>query len=84
MTRRKGKVKPGSSLSPDDTQISAEASKSYAKAGFEYRVITRHYGGPWVCERWPMCIAPIFGTKAFRVEHWRLNVMARFANKLAD
>jgi len=28
-----------------------------------------------------MCIAPIFGTKAFRAEHLRLSVIARFVNK---
>ena len=71
------------SLSPADMETRARASRSYARAGFEYRVMLRHYNGPWVCERWPMCIAPIFGTKAFKAEHWRLSVMARFANKLA-
>jgi hypothetical protein len=28
-----------------------------------------------------MCIAPIFGTKAFKAEHWRLTIMGWFANK---
>jgi glycosyltransferase involved in cell wall biosynthesis len=67
------------SLSPDDMNFRARASKSYARAGFEYRVLVRHYGGPWTCERWPMCIAPIFGTKAFGAEHLRLSVKAWFA-----
>jgi hypothetical protein len=35
-------------------------------------------------QRWPMCIAPIFGTKAFRAEWWRLRMMARFAKKSSD
>jgi glycosyltransferase involved in cell wall biosynthesis len=66
-------------LSSDEMKIRAKASKIYAKAGFEYPVLSRHYGGPWIRERWPMCIAPIFGTKAFKLEHWRLSLMARFA-----
>ncbi|MGH6823496.1 MAG: glycosyltransferase [Methylocella sp.] len=69
------------SLSPAEIETRAKASKSYARAGFEYRVLSRYYAGPWRCERWPMCIAPIFGTKAFKLEHWRLSIMARFANK---
>jgi glycosyltransferase involved in cell wall biosynthesis len=69
------------SLSPAEIEIRAQAAKTYAWAGLEYRVLTRQYGEPWRCQRWPMCIAPIFGTKAFRAEHWRLSVMARFAKK---
>ena len=69
------------SLSPAEIETRDKAAKSYARAGFEYRVLVRNYGGPWLCSRWPMCIAPIFGTKAFRAEHWRLSVMARFAKK---
>ncbi|MGH9675471.1 MAG: glycosyltransferase [Candidatus Acidiferrum sp.] len=70
------------SLSRDEMNFRANASKSYARAGFEYRVLVRHYGGPWICQRWPMCIAPIFGTKAFKLEHWRLSLKAWFARKL--
>jgi glycosyltransferase involved in cell wall biosynthesis len=69
------------SLSPAEIETRDKAAKRYARAGFEYRVLVRYYGAPWLCQRWPMCIAPIFGTKAFKVEHWRLSVMARFANK---
>jgi glycosyltransferase involved in cell wall biosynthesis len=67
------------SLSPGEVKTRARAAKSYARAGFSYRVLVRHYGGPWTCERWPMCIAPILGTKAFGAEHLRLSVMAWFA-----
>src|SRR3984893_6542432 len=69
------------SLSPAEIETRDKAAKRYARAGFEYRVLVRYYGGPWLCQRWPMCIAPIFGTKAFKVEHWGLSVMARFAKK---
>jgi Glycosyl transferase family 2 len=69
------------SLSPAEIETRDKAAKSYARAGFEYRVLTSPYGGPWVCQRWPMCIAPIFGTKAFKAEHWRLSIMGWFANK---
>jgi glycosyltransferase involved in cell wall biosynthesis len=68
------------SLSPAEIETHAKAAKRYARAGFEYRVLVRQ-GGPWRCQRWPMCIAPIFGTKAFKAEHWRLSVMGWFANK---
>jgi glycosyltransferase involved in cell wall biosynthesis len=69
------------SLSPADIETRAKVAKTYARAGFEYRVLVRYYGEPWRSARWPMCIAPIFGTKAFRAEHWRLRFMARFAKK---
>ncbi|HXN87986.1 MAG TPA: glycosyl transferase family 2, partial [Methylocella sp.] len=69
------------SLSPAENEARAKAAKTYAWAGFDYRVLVSHYVGPWRCERWPMCIAPIFGTKAFKAEHWRLSVMGWFANK---
>ena len=69
------------SLSPAEIETRAKGAKSYARAGFEYRVLVRYYGGPWLCQRWPMCIAPIFGTRAFKAEWWRLRVMARFAKK---
>jgi hypothetical protein len=68
------------SLSPAEIETRAKAAKRYARAGYEYRVLVRH-GGPWRCQRWPMCIAPIFGTKAFKAEHWRLSVMGWFAKK---
>jgi glycosyltransferase involved in cell wall biosynthesis len=70
------------SLSPAEIETRAKAAKTYARSGFEYRVIIRHYAGPWVCERWPMRIAPIFGTKAFGAERLRLSAMAWFAKKL--
>jgi len=38
--------------------------------------LLRHYGGPWVCERWPMCALPFLGTKAFKAELWRLGLLA--------
>jgi glycosyltransferase involved in cell wall biosynthesis len=82
MARYRGEI--DASLSPVEIKNRAKVAKSYARAGFEYRVMIRHYGGPWVCERWPMCIAPIFGTSAFRAEHWRLSVMARLAKKSSD
>ncbi len=69
------------SLSPAEIETRAKAAKRYARAGFDYRVLVRYNGGPWLCQRWPMCIVPIFGTKAFRAEWWRLRMMARFANK---
>ena len=72
-----------SSLSPDEMETRVKISKRYAKAGFEYRVLLRHYGGPWVSERWPMCVLPFLGTKAFKAEHWRLSLMARFHNESA-
>jgi glycosyltransferase involved in cell wall biosynthesis len=67
-----------SSLSPEEMEARAKASKRYAKAGFEYRVLRRHYGRPWVCERWPMCALPFLGTKAFKAEHWRISLLAWF------
>jgi hypothetical protein len=69
------------SLSPAENETRAKAAKTYAWAGYEYRVLVRYYGGPWLSGRWPMCIAPIFGTKAFRAEYWRLSMMSRFAKK---
>ena len=69
------------SLSVDEMKIRAKTAKSYAKAGFKYRVVVRHYVGPWQCECWPMCIAPIFGTRAFNAEHLRLSVLEWFAEK---
>jgi glycosyltransferase involved in cell wall biosynthesis len=71
------------SLSPAEIETRAKVAKSYARAGFDYRVLIRYYGEPWQCHRWPMCIAPIFGINAFhfRAEHWRLGFMARFAKK---
>ena len=71
-----------SSLSPDEMETRVKISKRYAKARFEYRVLLRHYGGPWVCERWPMCVLPFLGTKAFKAEHWRLSLMARFDKEI--
>ena len=69
------------SLSPAEIETRAKAAKRYARAGFEYRVLMRYFKGPWLYQRWPMCIAPIFGTKAFKAEHLRLSFMARFAKK---
>jgi glycosyltransferase involved in cell wall biosynthesis len=69
------------SLSPAEIETRDKAAKRYARAGFDYRVLVRYYRGPWLCQRWPMCIAPIFGTKAFKAEHWRLTIMGWFANK---
>jgi glycosyltransferase involved in cell wall biosynthesis len=69
------------SLSPGEKNVRAKAAKSYARAGFSYRVLVRHYGGPWTCERWPMCIALIFGTKAFGPERIRLSIKDWFARK---
>ncbi len=69
------------SLSPAEIETRAKAVKRYARAGFEYRVLVWYYGQQWKCERWPMCIAPIFGTKAFKAEHWRLRMMALFTKK---
>ena len=70
------------SLSPDEMETRVKISKRYAKARFEYRVLLRHYAGPWVCERWPMCVLPFLGTKAFKAEHWRLSLMARFDKEI--
>ena len=67
-----------SSLSPDEMETRVKISKRYAKAGFEYRVLVRLHLGPWVCQRWPMCVLPFLGTKAFKAEHWRLSLRARF------
>jgi glycosyltransferase involved in cell wall biosynthesis len=66
------------SLSPQEVRERAHASKVYRRAGFEYPVLVRHYSGPWTLERWPMCIAPILGTRAFRSEHRRISLMRRF------
>jgi len=35
-----------------------------------------------VCERWPMCVLPFLGTKAFKAEHWRLSLLARFDKEI--
>ncbi|MGH6840169.1 MAG: glycosyltransferase [Methylocella sp.] len=67
-----------SSLSPGEKNTRAKAAKSYSRAGFTYRVLVNYYG-PWRCERWPMCIAPMFGTKAFGVERLRVIVMTWLA-----
>jgi hypothetical protein len=72
-----------SSLSPDEMETRVKISKRYAKAGFEYRVLVRLHGGPWVCQRWPMCVLPFLGTKAFKAEHWRLSLRARFDKESA-
>jgi hypothetical protein len=69
------------SLSTAEIETRAKVAKRYARAGFDYRLLIRYYGGPWLYNRWPMCIAPIFGTKAFKAENWRLRMMARFAKK---
>jgi hypothetical protein len=29
-----------------------------------------------------MCMLPFLGTKAFKAEHWRLSLMARFDNEI--
>jgi hypothetical protein len=71
-----------SSLSPDEMETRVKISKRYAKAGFEYRVLLRHYDGPWVCERWPMCALPFLGTKAFKAELWRLGLLALFDKEI--
>ncbi|MGH6843064.1 MAG: glycosyltransferase, partial [Methylocella sp.] len=67
------------SLSPREMNFRAKAAKRYARAGFAYPVLVRHYGGPWTRENWPMCIAPFLGAKAFGVEHFRVCVMAWLA-----
>ncbi len=69
------------SLSPAEIETRAKVAKRYARAGFDYPLLIRYYGEPWRYSRWPMCIAPVFGTKAFRWERWRLRMMARFAKK---
>lgn len=66
------------SLSPEAMKRRAAASKRYAKSGFTYPVLVRHYGGPWTCERWPMCIAPFLGTRAFFAEHLRVRAFDLF------
>jgi glycosyltransferase involved in cell wall biosynthesis len=43
------------SFSPAEIETRAKTSKSYAKAMFDYRVLACYYGGPWRCERRPMC-----------------------------
>jgi glycosyltransferase involved in cell wall biosynthesis len=67
------------SLSADEKKIRAKVSKTYARAGFAYPVVVRSYMRPWRRESWPMCIAPFLGTKAFRLEHFRLSIMAWLA-----
>ena len=71
------------SLSPDEIRTRAKAAKRYAKARFAYRVLVRYYNEPWRCECWPMCISPVFGIKAFKLEHFRLSVMEWFAKILS-
>jgi hypothetical protein len=42
------------SLSPAEIEPRAKVAECYARAGFEYRVVLRHYGEPWACvERAP-------------------------------
>jgi glycosyltransferase involved in cell wall biosynthesis len=69
------------SLSPGEMKMRAKAAKRYAKAGFKYGVLVNYYGDGWRHQSWPMCIAPIFGTKAFRAEHKRLSIMDWFARE---
>ena len=73
-----------SSLSPDEMETRVKISKRYAKAGFEYRVLVRNHGGLWVCQRWPMCVLPFLGTKAFKAEHWRLSLLGAFHKDFAE
>jgi glycosyltransferase involved in cell wall biosynthesis len=72
------------SLSSDEMKIRAKASKTYARAGFTYPVLVRPYMRPWRRQTWPMCIAPFLGPKAFRLEHFRVSVMAWLARQSAD
>jgi glycosyltransferase involved in cell wall biosynthesis len=72
------------SLSPDEMKIRAKTAKTYAKAGFAYRVLVRPYMKSWQSQSWPMCIAPIFGTNAFGLEHFRLKIMAWLARQSSD
>jgi glycosyltransferase involved in cell wall biosynthesis len=37
------------SLSPAEIETRAKVAERYSRAGFEYRVMLRHYGGPWAC-----------------------------------
>ncbi len=64
------------SLSTEEVETRAAASKTYKRAGFAYPVLVRHYSGPWTLERWPMCIAPMLGTRAFQWEYKRISVMS--------
>ncbi len=82
MTRYHAEI--DSSLSPREIETRARVAKGYAKAAFKYRVLVRHYGGPWVCESWPMCRFPFLGTRAFKAEHWRLSLAALFEKDWAD
>jgi glycosyltransferase involved in cell wall biosynthesis len=63
-------------LSADELRVRAEASSTYAKAGFRYRVLVRPYMRAWQSEIWPMCIAPFFGSRAFRAEHLRISILS--------
>jgi glycosyltransferase involved in cell wall biosynthesis len=69
------------SLSADEMKARAKAAKSYARAEFEYRVLVRDYLKPWRSEIRPMCIVPIFGTKALGAERLRLRVIALLAKQ---
>jgi glycosyltransferase involved in cell wall biosynthesis len=37
------------SLSPAEIETRAQVAERYVRAGFEYRVVLRHYGEPWAC-----------------------------------
>ncbi|SFK10924.1 glycosyltransferase [Methylocapsa palsarum] len=76
MTRYREEI--DSSLSPREKETRSRASTRYAKAGFSYRILRRHYDGPWICERWPMCALPFLGARAFWAEHWRISFLGPF------
>ncbi|PNG25188.1 glycosyltransferase [Methylocella silvestris] len=60
------------SLSPAEVKARAKASFMYKVRGYKYPVMTRHQGGPWVLECWPMSVLPFLGGRGFKLEHWRL------------
>ena len=59
-------------LTPDEVRARARAARRYKHAGFDYRVLVRHYMGPWTCERWPMALIPVLGYAGFPLEWFRL------------
>jgi hypothetical protein len=76
-------AKIDASLSPEEIKIRAKAARSYAKARSTYGVLVRSYLEPWRYETWPMGVALFLGAKAFRLEHFRVSVMAWLAGQSA-
>ncbi|PNG25251.1 glycosyltransferase [Methylocella silvestris] len=62
------------SMTEADRIARKKAARLYKLKGYTYPVMVRHYGGPWVCECWPMSVMTFLGGRGFKLEHWRLQV----------